>query len=317
MIVVLTGGTGGAKFIDGLQQMVPQEELTLIVNTGDDLTWWSLRVSPDIDSVTYVLSGMLDPERGWGVRGDTFQCREAMAALNEPAWFCVGDRDLATHLLRTQLLDSGKTLTEATEAIANRLGVRSCILPMSEERVETHVVTDAGDLSFEEYFVKRRYKDAARSVYFDGVESARPAPGVIDAIGNAEVILLAPSNPITSIGPILAVPGIREALRATEAPIAAVTPIVGGAAVSGPAAALMQAVGLEPSLSGVTKAYSDFLDLLIADEKDSAEASHLRTRDLEVFCTDTLMKSPERSASLAHFVLQKASESRMARTESP
>jgi LPPG:FO 2-phospho-L-lactate transferase len=313
MIVVLTGGTGGAKFIDGLQRAVPQEDLTLIVNTGDDLVWWGLHVSPDIDSVTYVLAEMLDRERGWGVRGDTFQCKRSMEALGEAAWFSVGDRDLATHLLRTQLLSAGTTLSAATAVIAQKFGVRSRILPMTDHRVETHVVTDAGDLAFEEYFVKRRCQDTVKSVYFDGVESARPAAGVLDAIESAEVIVLAPSNPITSIGPILAVPGIRHALRAADAPIAAVSPIVGGAAVSGPAAALMKAAGFEPSVSGVAHAYSDFLDLLIADDRDAAEASRLRNRELDVFCADTIMKSAEQTASLARLVLQRALESRMAR----
>src|SRR4030088_153185 len=241
MICVLTGGTGGAKFVDGLRQVMPAEDITLIVNTGDDLMWWGLYVSPDIDSITYVLSGMLSRERGWGVKGDTFLCLQAMGQLGEPTWFHTGDRGLAVHLLRSRLLAEGKTLSEATSTICEKLGVKARILPMSNSRVETRVDTPIGDLSFEEYFVQRWYQDPVNSVRFAGVENAAPAPGVIDAIMTASAVLLAPSNPITSIGPILAVPGITEALRQTPAQVVAISPIVGGAAVSGPAGILMAA----------------------------------------------------------------------------
>ena len=217
MICVLTGGTGGAKFVDGLRQVMPAEEITLVVNTGDDLLWWGLYVSPDIDSITYVLSGMLSRERGWGVKGDTFLCLQAMGQLGEPTWFHTGDRDLAMHLLRSRLLAEGKTLSEATAVISEKLGVKARVLPMSDSRVETRVDTPAGELSFEEYFVQRWYQDPVNSVRFAGASDAEPAPGVIDAIVSADAVLIAPSNPITSIGPILAVPGIREALHARAA----------------------------------------------------------------------------------------------------
>src|SRR5208282_1485222 len=239
MITVLTGGTGGAKFVDGLRQIVPPEELTIIVNTGDDLLWWGLYVSPDIDSILYMLAGKLSQERGWGMKGDTFYCLNAMRQLGEPTWFNVGDRDLSTHIFRSKLLTDGKTLSEATLEIAGRLAVKARILPMSDSRVETRVLTPAGDLSFEEYFVQRWYQDPVESVRFAGSSEAEPAPGVIEAIRSANLVLLAPSNPVTSIGPILAVPGIREALRESSARIAAVSPIVGRAAVTGPAGVLM------------------------------------------------------------------------------
>ena len=213
MICVLTGGTGGAKFVDGLRQVIPAEEITLVVNTGDDLLWWGLYVSPDIDSITYVLSGLLSRERGWGVKGDTFFCLQAMGQLGEPTWFHTGDRDLAVHLLRSRLLAEGKTLSEATSTICDKLGVKARILPMSNSRVETRVDTPSGELSFEEYFVQRWYQDPVNSVRFAGASDAEPAPGVIEAIVSADAVLIAPSNPITSIGPILAVPGIRDALR--------------------------------------------------------------------------------------------------------
>src|SRR6266496_2898098 len=193
MIVVLTGGTGGAKFVDGLRQVVPPEDLTIIVNTGDDHEWWGLHISPDIDSIMYMLAGLINEERGWGVRNDTFYCLQTMHQLGEPAWFSIGDRDLATHLLRTQLLSHGQSLTEATRIISERLGIRSRILPMSDSRVETRITTPAGELSFEEYFVKRRFQDPVRSVRFEGALEAPPAPGVIEAINAADAVLIAPS----------------------------------------------------------------------------------------------------------------------------
>ncbi|HTF44525.1 MAG TPA: 2-phospho-L-lactate transferase CofD family protein, partial [Terriglobales bacterium] len=196
MIVVLTGGTGGAKFVDGLRQVVSAKELTIIVNTGDDLEWWGLYMSPDLDSITYVLAGLLSKERGWGVKGDTFFCLQAMGDLGEPIWFHVGDRDLAVHLLRSKLLAKGKTLTEATAIIAAKMSVQARILPMSNARVETRVDTPAGDLGFEEYFVQRWYQDPVNSVRFAGASDAEPAPGVIDAIVSADAVLIAPSNPI-------------------------------------------------------------------------------------------------------------------------
>lgn len=306
MITVLTGGTGGAKFVDGLRRIVPPEELTIIVNTGDDHEWWGLYVSPDIDSITYVLANMLSSERGWGVRGDTFHCLQAMKELGEPAWFSVGDRDLATHLLRTKLLTEGRTLSEATAHIAQKLGVHSRILPMSDMRVETRVDTPAGDLSFEEYFVKRWYQDPVKAVRFLGASEAVPADGVLEAISSAQAVLIAPSNPVTSIGPILSVPGIREALRATAAPVIAISPIIGTAAVSGPAAGLMAAQGIEVSIAGMAKAYSDFLDVLIADVSDSASAESLTSGRIQVHCTDILMRTAEDKARIARTALSLA-----------
>jgi LPPG:FO 2-phospho-L-lactate transferase len=303
MITVLTGGTGGAKFVDGLRQVVPGEELTLVVNTGDDLIWWGLYVSPDLDSITYVLAGLLSKERGWGVKGDTFQCLQAMGQLNQPIWFHTGDRDLAVHLLRSQLLSQGKTLSEATAEIATKLGVTARILPMSDSRVETRVMTPVGELSFEEYFVQRWYQDPVESVRFAGATDAEPAPGVLEAIRSASVVLLAPSNPVTSIGPILAVPGIRDALCQTDAAVAAVSPIVAGAAVSGPAGILMQSQGLPVSIAGIAQAYQDFLDLLVVDNKDSRAAEELRRNGLRVHCTETLMRSSADKANLATSVL--------------
>src|ERR1700757_2286919 len=265
MICVLSGGTGGAKFVDGLRQVMPAEEITLVVNTGDDLLWWGLYVSPDIDSITYVLSGMLSRERGWGVKGDTFLCLQAMGQLGEPTWFHTGDRDLAMHLLRSRLLAEGKTLLEATAVISQKLGVKA--------------------------------------VRFAGASDAEPAPGVIDAITNADAVLIAPSNPVTSIGPILAVPGIHDALLHTRGKVAAVSPIVGNAPVAGPAGILMEAHGLPCSIAGVAHAYEDFLDVLICDTRDSRAAEVLRQTGLRVQCTQTIMRSAEDKAALARETL--------------
>jgi LPPG:FO 2-phospho-L-lactate transferase len=307
MIAVLTGGTGGAKFADGLRRILPPEELTIIVNTGDDFECWGLRISPDLDSITYMLAGLLSKERGWGVGGDTFECLEAMRRLGQPAWFQIGDRDLATHLMRTQWLHGGQTLTEATAEIVRRLGIPSRILPMSDSPVETRITTQDGEISFQEYFVLRRFRDAVKSVRFAGAEDAAPAPGVVEAIVSAEAVLVAPSNPITSIGPILAIPGIRQALQKTGAPVVAVSPIVGAAPVSGPAGALMSAQGFPVSIAGVAQAYEDFLDTLVADVSDQALAGTLPA-GVEVHFTNILMKTAEDRVHLAKAV-RAASES--------
>ncbi len=301
MIVVLTGGTGGAKFVDGLRRVFPPEELTIIVNTGDDHEWWGLYVSPDIDSITYVLAGILSEERGWGVREDTFHCLQTMKELREPAWFSVGDRDLATHLLRTKLLAQECTLTQVTQTIAERLDVRSRILPMSDARVETRIDTPAGELSFEEYFVKRHYQDPVKSVRFAGALESKPAPGVLEAIDRAQAVLIAPSNPVTSIGPILAVPGIRDALANTSATVVAVSPIIGNAAVSGPAGALMAAEGLPVSVAGVAAAYCDFLDILVVDDSDADAAPNCST--LTVHGANILMRTIEDRVRIARTAL--------------
>jgi LPPG:FO 2-phospho-L-lactate transferase len=303
MICVLTGGTGGAKFVDGLRQVMPAEEITLIVNTGDDLLWWGLYVSPDIDSITYVLSGMLSRERGWGVKGDTFLCLQAMGQLGEPTWFHTGDRDLAVHLLRSRHLAEGKTLSEATALVCDKLGVKARILPMSDSRVETRVDTPVGELSFEEYFVQRWYQDPVNSVRFAGASDAEPAPGVIEAIEAADAILIAPSNPVTSIGPILAVPGIREALCRAKGKIGAISPIISGAPVNGPAGILMVAQGLPSSIAGVAQAYKDFLDVLICDTRDARPAEVLRKTGVRVQCAQTIMRTPEDKAELARKAL--------------
>ena len=306
MIVVLTGGTGGAKFVDGLRRIVPEDELTIIVNTGDDHVWWGLYVSPDLDSITYMLAGIISQERGWGVRRDTFHCLQAMKDLRQPSWFSVGDRDLATHLVRTELLGQGITLSQVTEILAERFVIRARILPMSDQRIETRVETPVGELSFEEYFVQRRFQDPVTSVRFAGASQAKPAPGVVEAIGAAQGVLIAPSNPVTSIGPILAIPGIRDALRHVSAPVVAVSPVIGRAAISGPAGTLMAAQGFEVSASGVAASYGSFLDAILVDETDLDAAEIIRAKQVEVHATNILMKSAADRVRVARAALAAA-----------
>ena len=306
MIVVLTGGTGGAKFVEGLEQIVPAAQITTVVNTGDDLNWWGLHVSPDLDSITYAMAGLLSRERGWGVEGDTFHCLQVIARLGAPTWFQLGDRDLAVHLVRTQLLGQGKTLTEATEMITRQFDIVSRVLPMTDTIVQTRVIIPTGELSFQEYFVRERWQPEATGVRFIGSESARPAAGVLEAIHKADAVVIAPSNPVTSVGPILAVPGIREELSETSAPVVAVSPIVGGAAVSGPAGKLMQSQGLPVSVEGVARAYADFLDALIIDEMDAGGASGVESLGIALSATNTIMQSSSDKEALARAALAAA-----------
>jgi LPPG:FO 2-phospho-L-lactate transferase len=270
MIMVFTGGTGGTKLVQGLQQVLAPEELSVIVNTGDDIEWWGLHVSPDIDSVLYGLADLLSKDRGWGVEGDSFRCLDRMKQLGQAGWFSLGDLDLATHLTRTAMLRAGNTLSEATAELATKLGIRARVLPMSDQKVSTMLDTAKGTLTFQEYFVRERHQVDVQAVRFEGAERAHAAPGVIESIQAADVVVFAPSNPVTSIGPILAVPGIRDALRNTSAQIAAVSPIVGGAAVSGPAGQLMEMKGWPSTIAGVAAAYGDFLDVLVVDNTDEA-----------------------------------------------
>jgi LPPG:FO 2-phospho-L-lactate transferase len=313
MIVVLTGGTGGAKLIQGLHHTVAPEKLTVIVNTGDDIEWWGLHVSPDIDSVLYALAGALSVERGWGFENDSFRCAERMARLGQPSWFSLGDLDLATHLARTNLLHVGKSLSAATAELAVRMGIHTRVLPMSDDRVATMLDTALGTLNFQEYFVRECHQIDVRAVHFEGAARAHPAPGVLESIESAEAIILAPSNPVTSIGPILAVPGVREALRRTSAPIVAVSPIIGGDAVSGPAGLLMKRKGWPSTIAGVAQAYEDFLDVLVVDLADHSDADHLREGDLHVLCANTVMKSLDDKKELARFTLHAGLQARGAK----
>lgn len=303
-VAVFTGGTGGTKLVQGLHRLVAPEDLTVVVNTGDDIEWWGLHVSPDIDSVLYGLSGLLSIDRGWGVEADSFRCLERMKQLGEPGWFSLGDLDLATHLIRTSLLREGRTLSEATAELSRRMEIGASVLPMSDDRVSTMLETAKGRLSFQEYFVRERHGVEVSRVEYVGAEESRPAPGLLEAIAQADVIVFAPSNPVTSIGPILAVPGIREALRQADAPVIAVSPIIGDAAVSGPAAALMRMQGWPSTIAGVARAYADFLDGLIVHSTDAEAAEHLHNNQLRLVCTHAVMSSMQDKVHLAQVVLE-------------
>jgi LPPG:FO 2-phospho-L-lactate transferase len=268
LITVLCGGVGGSRFLRALTSVVDPERVTAIINTGDDDWFHGLYVSPDPDIVTYALAGEVDEERGWGLRGDTFRWLESLRRFEHETWFQIGDRDLATHLRRTRLLREGLPLSAIVAEIGRAFGVRSCLLPMSDDRVWTIVETDAGDLPFQEFLVKRHARDAVRAVRFEGVAAARPAPGVLEAIAGAEALLIAPSNPIASIGPILAVPGVREAILASKAPRIAVSPIVGGASLQPPAGEMLAGLGYRVDATGVARVYAGIIDALVIDESD-------------------------------------------------
>jgi LPPG:FO 2-phospho-L-lactate transferase len=310
MIVALAGGTGAAKLLRGLVTVVDPARLLVVGNTGDDLEWWGLHVSPDLDSVAYALAGLLDPVRGWGLSGDTFHCREAMARLGAETWFSLGDRDLATHLRRTALLAGGATLSAATRAITAALGVRARLCPMTDDAVRTRVRTDAGWLAFQEFFVREKGDPEVREVAYQGAEKARPAPGVVEAIEEAEAVVVCCSNPVTSIGPILAVPGITPALDRTAAPVVAVSPIVGGAPVSGPAGKLLRARGLPVSALGIADVYAPWLDVLVFDRRDASLAPEVKRRGVRPVLADTLMTDPPSEQALARAVLEAAGAAR-------
>jgi LPPG:FO 2-phospho-L-lactate transferase len=301
-VTALAGGTGAAKLLRGL--VAAGVELTVIVNTGDDAEVWGLHVSPDLDTITYALAGRLDLARGWGRADETFHCLEAMAALEAPTWFALGDRDLATHLVRTQALAAGRSLSQVTAETARRLGVRPAIVPMSDDRVRTRVRTPAGWLAFQEYFVREKARVEVLEVVYDGAPEARPAPAVPAALADADAIVVCPSNPVTSVGPILAVPGVVAALEATRARIAAVSPIVGGAAVSGPAGQLMAARGLPVSPLGVARAYAPWLDALLIDRADAELAGPLRAAGVQPVLADVLMTDRASESALARAALE-------------
>ncbi len=303
MIVVLTGGTGGAKLLQGLNSEMKSEELFIICNTADDCVMQGLHVSPDLDTVTYALAGVLDPSKGWGIKNDSFTVLESLGRFGDETWFRLGDRDLATHITRTRLLRDGMSLSEATRKICQAYGVETAVVPMSDNRVETKVVTPNGILSFQEYFVRNHWADECESILFEGAETSRPAPGVLEAIETAAAVVLCPSNPVTSIGPILAVPGIREALRDTEATVAAVSPLVQGRPFSGPAHKFMASRGLEVSSFGIAQAYQDFLDVLFIGTEDGSLVTRIKDLGIQPLATSIQLDSVEEKQRLARELL--------------
>lgn len=306
MITTLAGGVGAARFLEGLVQAVAPATITAIVNTGDDFTLHGLHIAPDLDIVTCTLAGVINQAQGWGIAGDTYACLEWLGRLGGPTWFNLGDRDLALHIQRTALLRAGNTLSQVTDTFRQALSVPIRILPMSDQPVPTHILTPAGEFHFEEYLVRRRASDAILGISFVGVEAASPAPGVLAAIAEAEVVIIAPSNPIVSIGPILAIPGIRAALQSTAAPVVAISPIVDGAAIKGPAVPLMRAMGFAASAVAIAQVYHDILDVLVIDHLDQALAAEITALGIRTVVTDTIMRGPAEKAALARTVLTAA-----------
>lgn len=302
-ITALAGGIGAAKFLLGLTGVMPAEDINIIANTGDDVELFGLRISPDIDTVTYTLAGVINPAFGWGIAGDTFESLKWMARYGEPIWFNLGDRDLATHIYRTNALKQGKTLTEITKHITSSLGVASTILPMTDSYTPTRVLTDEGELHFQEYFVGRRCEPTVSGIRFDNIETASPASGVIESILNAHAVIICPSNPFISIGPILAVPGIRQALKQTQAPVIAITPIIAGQAIKGPAADMLRDLGHEVSARGVASIYQDFVNLFVLDEADESLKQSIEDSGMRVEVMNTVMNTLEDKETLARQVL--------------
>ena len=307
MLVALAGGVGAARFLRGLLRVHDPDGVVVVGNTGDDLRMHGLAVSPDLDSVAYTLAGLADEERGWGLAGETWNVRDALVRLGESGWFGLGDRDIASHLLRTRLLAEGATLSAATAELCRRLGVPVRLLPMSDQRVETRVEVDgpAGpeDLGFQEWWVGRQAHDPVRRVRFEGVERATAAPGVLEAIAAASGVVLCPSNPVVSIAPILAVPGVRDAILAAPCRVVAVTPIIGGAPVRGMADRLLPAWGAEVSARGVAGLYAGLADAFVLDAVDAGQARDVADLGLEPVVVPTLMRSVEDAAALAKAAL--------------
>jgi LPPG:FO 2-phospho-L-lactate transferase len=303
-VVALAGGVGGAKLADGLARLNPSPTLTVIVNTGDDFNLFGLHISPDLDTVCYNLAGMEQPDTGWGRADERWDAFKEIQKLGGPDWFRLGDRDLATHLERTRRLGSGEPLSKITADFCRVWDIDAAVLPMSDDPVPTMVLTDQGELAFQDYFVKLGCEPAVTGFRFQGVENTRPAPGILPAIEGADLIVICPSNPWVSVDPILAVPGIRPALE--EKLVLAISPIIAGKAVKGPAAKMYQEMGISPSASAVAKHYGNLLDGFVIDEQDEELVKGIKngeTHPLKVICTDTWMKTRKDRVRLAGEVL--------------
>jgi LPPG:FO 2-phospho-L-lactate transferase len=303
-ITALAGGVGASKLLLGLYGVMDPTMLTIIVNTGDDIVLHGLKISPDLDIVTYTLAGIVDAAKGWGIRGETFHALKRLAGYGRANWFNLGDRDLATHIHRTAMLAEGKTLSQSAESIRTALSVKARILPMSDDPVPTIIESNEGALHFQEYLVKRRAEPIVKSIRFHGAESARPAPGVLEAIHEAGRIVICPSNPLISIGPILAIPGVREDLRARKAEVFAVCPIVGGKSLKGPSDKMLAQQGHEATALGVAKLYADFTGTLVIDLADKAQAAAISAMGMKVAVLPTVMKTFAQKRKVARALLE-------------
>ena len=294
---------GAARFLRGLLAVVPPSSVTAIVNVADDTELHGLHISPDIDTVAYTLAGAIDPDRGWGLRDETWHAMTMFERYGNPSWFNLGDKDLATHIVRTERLRAGQSLSEVTAHLARAWDLECTLLPVTDDRLRTFVATEHGELGFQEYFVGRQHAVPITGVRFEGADTARPAPGVLDAINGADRIVLAPSNPIVSIGPLLAVDGVREALVRHRARVVAVSPIVAGAALKGPADRMLTELGHEATVVGVARLYRDIAATLVVDDADAERAADVEAEGMACVVTGTVMSDPERSAALARTVL--------------
>lgn len=306
MITVLAGGVGAARFLQGLVRAHPPSDITIVSNVGDDAEFFGLHVSPDIDIVLYHLAGLADEVRGFGLKDDTFQVLDSIGRYGYDTWFRLGDGDLATCIARTHLLRKGRTLAEATAELAAALLVPARITPSTNDKLRTKIRTDDGIVDFQEYFVKRRTEGHAWETIYSGADQSRPAPGVVEAIEAAETVILTPSNPLVSIGPILAVPGVRDALRETSAGVATVSPIVGGKTIKGPADRMLRDQGIEASAASVARLYADFLDVLVIDSIDEALAPSIEAEGVRAVVANTIMDTMEKKVELARTVLAAA-----------
>lgn len=302
-VVALAGGVGGAKLAYGLAQIVPPEKLTIVVNTADDFEHLGLHIAPDLDTVMYTLAGLANPVTGWGVRNDSFNMLTAMAIYAGPTWFRLGDRDLATHLLRTRWLREGFPYNWVTNELSRRLGVRCSLLPMTESPVRTMVETEEGTLPFQEYFVRRECRPVVTGIRFDGAEEAQPSREVAAAIRSADVIILCPSNPLVSLDPILSIATMRRLISASQAYRVAVSPIVGGQALKGPAAKMMAELKMEVTPVGVASHFQDILTGFVLDHADAAHQDAVTDLGLRTLVTNTVMKNDEDKVRLAGEVL--------------
>lgn len=309
MIVALAGGVGGAKLVDGLARVVPADALLAVVNTGDDFVHLGLHVSPDLDTVMYTLAGQANPQTGWGLAGETWQFMKALGTLGGPTWFRLGDQDLATHVRRTQLLASGATLSHVTTQLCRAMGVAHRMVPVSDDAVRTVVDTDEGELNFQDYFVRRQCQPRLLALRFDGASQAQLAPAVAAALDDARLrtIIVCPSNPYLSIDPMLAVPGLRERLHLTNAKVVAISPIVGGRALKGPAAKIMDELGRDVSALEVARHYGDLIDGFVLDNADAALARSVAALGIEPLVTSTVMTDDAQRAQLAREVIAFAS----------
>lgn len=304
MIVALTGGIGGTKLISGFSKLLSKNQLTIIGNTGDDLELFGLRICPDLDTVIYTLGNLVNTETGWGIKDDSFICLDALKHLGEPSWFNLGDRDLATHLWRTSLMKKGDSLSQVTEKMCQILGVNCKLLPMTDSHTPTYLMTNQGKLHLQEYLIREKCNPVVQKLIYENIQNASPAPGISEAILNADGVILCPSNPFISIGPILAVPGIRELLVQTDAPIFAITPIVNQRALKGPTAKMLKELDYPVSPVAIATLYRDFLDIFVLDNQDVQMRKEIETMGLKVIVTNTIMNNDQEKTRLASELLE-------------